>query len=132
MVRYYGDDMDSYSLLFWIKIPVNIKSIEDMRDKIVCVEQYSSQESDLNNYPFIIKKSTEKVDDALLNVQYGKCGAALVEPAIAKKFKNKFPEIQIIEVPLLEKDQVHGIGIAIKKTNKNLTVEIEKAVEVLK
>lgn len=132
MIRYYGDDITSYSLLFWEEIPKDVKKIEDMCGKTVCVEPNSSQESVLNNYPCIFKKPTEKVDDALLQIQYGKCDAALVEPAIAKKFKNKFEEIKILEVPLQQKDQVHGIGIATRKENKRLTDEITKAVETLK
>jgi len=132
MVRYYGEDTTSYSLLFWNQIPENVKKIEDMCGKTVCVEPNSSQESVLDNYPCIFKKPTEKVDDALLQIQYGKVDAALVEPAIAKKFKRNLQEIKILEVPLSAKNQVHGIGIAILKENQKLTEEVKSAIEILR
>ncbi len=94
-----------------------------MRGMTVCVEPASSQDAVLSNYSFIDKKSTEKIDDALLNIRYGKADAAFVEPAIAKKFKQKYPEIQILDVALAPEDQVQGVGIALKKDNSSLIDE---------
>jgi ABC-type amino acid transport substrate-binding protein len=75
---------------------------------------------------------TEKVDDALMNIRYGKADAALVDPAIAKKFKAKFPEIKILDVPLDEHDQIRGLGIMIKKNNKQLIEQVQDAISELK
>ncbi len=131
-VRYQGQTTTSYPLIFWGSIPEGITSITDMKGLTVCVEPASSQEPVLDSYPFIIKRQTERVDDALLNVQYGKADAALVEPAIALKFKKRFPEIQTLEVPLAQKDQVQGVGIALKKENCALRKEIQQAIDELK
>lgn len=131
MVRYQGENTTAYSLIFWKQIPISVSSIEDMKGMTICVEPTSAQDTVLSKYPFINKKSTEKVDDALLNIQWGKADAALVEPAIAKKFKNKYPEIQILDLPLAPEDQIEGIGIAIKKSNIQLTKEIRQAIEIL-
>lgn len=131
MVRYQGDTITSFPLIFWQKIPTNIKSINDMKDMTVCVEPSSSQDTVLSKYDFINKKFTEKVDDALLNIQYGKADAALVEPAIAKKFKNKYPEIQMLDVPLAIENQVYGVGICIKKNNTELINQIQQAINDL-
>lgn len=131
MVRYQGDDVNAYSLLFWKEIPQGITSIADMNGMTICVEPASSQEAVLNTYPNITKLSTERVDDALLMIQYGKAQAALVEPAIAAKFKNRFPETKILEVPLAEEFQVMGTGIAIKKENKKLIQQITDAIAQL-
>ena len=132
MVRYQGDTVTSYPLIFWQKIPAGIKSINDMKGMTVCVEPTSSQDTVLSRYPFIVKKSTEKVDDALLNIQYNKADAAFVEPAIAKKFQQKYPEIKILEVPLSDEDQVHGIGIALLPGNKSLIDAVQRAVNQLR
>jgi polar amino acid transport system substrate-binding protein len=132
MVRYQGDVTPAYVLLFWNEIPETIKSIDDMQDMIVCVEPASSQDAVLSKYPFITKKYTEKVDDALLNIQYGKAVAAFVEPAIAQKFKNKYPEIQTLEVPLSQEDMVFGVGICVEKTNQPMIEAIENAVKSLR
>lgn len=131
MVRYQGETVTSYPLIFWDKIPAGITSINDMNGMTVCVEPASSQDVVLSKYTFINKKPTEKVDDALLNIQYGKADAAFVEPAIAKKFKKKYPEIQILDVQLNPEDQVQGIGIALKKNNSALIDQIQKAVTAL-
>lgn len=132
MVHYQGEDTNSYPLIFWGKIPAGINSIADMKGKTVCVEPSSSQDSALNKYPEINKLYVEKVDDALLNIQYEKADAAFVEPAIAKKFQNKYPEIKILDIPLAKEDQVQGVGIVIKQDNAAQIKEIQDAVEALK
>ena len=131
MVRYQGELVTSYPLIFWENIPPSVKSIDDMSGKTVCVEPASSQDNILSNYTKINKLATEKVDDALLNIRYTKADAALVEPAIAKKFLAKYPQIKILPVPLADKDQVQGVGICIKKNNNKLTIEVKNAVEAL-
>ena len=132
MINYQGDITDSYALIFWKTIPEGVKTISDMKGKIVCVEPASSQESVLSKYNFINKLQTEKVDDALLNIQYGKANAAFVEPAIARKFKNKYSEIQILNIPLESEDQVQGAGIAIKQDNKDLIKQMQDVIATLK
>jgi ABC-type amino acid transport substrate-binding protein len=129
MIPYQGEVLTSYPLLFWNQIPASVSSIEDMNNKVVCVEQGSAQDSVLSKYDFITRFPVEKVDDALLNIEYGKADAAFVEPAIAKKFKNKYPEIQILEVPLAPQDQVHGVGITLKKDSTVLAGKVEQALE---
>jgi arginine transport system substrate-binding protein len=132
MIQYQGETVTAYPLLFWEKIPDNIKSISDMAGMTICVEAHSSQEAVLDRYPGIMKKSVEKVDDALLNIQYKKADAAFVEPAIAQKFKKKFPELILLDVPLVAEDQVHGIGIAVLYRNEELTEKIERAIAAMK
>lgn len=131
MIRYQGDVTRSYPLIFWNKIPTGITSLEDMRGKTVCVEPASSQDAFLNKYDFITKLPVDKVDDALLLIQYGKADAALIDPVIAKKFKNKYPDIKILDLPLEPKDQVQGIGIVVKPDNNELIEQIKKAVAYL-
>lgn len=132
MIHYQGEPTQAYSLLFWQKMPAGINSINDMTGMTVCVEPSSSQSDVLKKYADIVVLPTEKVDDALLNIQYGKADAAFVEPSIAKKFKNKFPEIKILSVPLAPEDHVNGIGIVVKKDNAMLIEQIQKAVQTLK
>ncbi|MCA9770421.1 transporter substrate-binding domain-containing protein [Candidatus Dependentiae bacterium] len=131
MVKYQGDTISSYPMIFWKKIPKGVVSITDMRDMTVCVEPHSSQDAVLQKYNFINTKPTEKVDDALLNIQYNKADAAFVEPAIANKFKKKYPEVQTLDVQLSEEDQVYGIGIAIRKDNNIIIDSVKKAIQQL-
>lgn len=131
LIRYWGDDTKSFPMIFWNKIPENIKSINDMQNLTVCVEPASAQDGVLSKYDFIDRKFTEKIDDALLNIQYGKADAALVEPAIAAKFKAKYPEIKILEIPLSPEDQIQGMGIVVKKNNQKLITQVQQAVQNL-
>lgn len=132
MINYQGETTDSFPLLFWQTIPEGVRSIEDMQGMTVCVEPGSSQDTALTQYPFIRTLSTEKVDDALLNIQFGKADAALVEPAIAAKFKRRYPEIKTLDLPLAPDQQVQGVGIAVKKENTALIQELTQAVDALK
>jgi arginine/lysine/histidine transporter system substrate-binding protein len=132
MVHYQGAVTSSYPLLFWKQIPDGIRTINDLRHKTICVEPSSSQEGVLRQYPFIAPLYVEKVDDALLHIQYKKADAALVEPAIAQKFQKKFPEIEVLELPLAPQDHVQGVGIAVKKDNLNLLHDIEQAIQRMK
>lgn len=131
MVYYQGDTITTYPLLFFKQIPQGIKTIEDMKGLTVCVEPGSSQAVVLDQYPCINQKLTERIDDALLNIQYGKADAAFVEPAIAQKFQNKYPTIVSLAVPLAPENHVQGVGIVIKKENTKLIEQIERAVDEL-
>jgi polar amino acid transport system substrate-binding protein len=132
MIHYQGAVTDSYPLIFWKEIPTGIATLDDLHGVTLCVEPASVQDMILNKYNKINKLSTEKVDDALLNIQYNKALAAFVEPAIAKKFKNKYQEIQILDVPLKHEDQAQGVGLVVKKNNSLLINQLEVAVTMLK
>ena len=132
MINYQGETLTSYPLIFWNEIPNRIQSIDDMKGMTVCVEPGSSQEAVLSKYPFINLRYTEKIDDALMNIQYNKADAALVEPAIAKKFQARYPQIKIVPVLLAPEECEQGIGIAINKNNITLIKEIADAVASLK
>lgn len=129
MIRYQGETVTAYPLIFWKNIPLHVQNINDMNGMTICCEPGTSQEAVLNKYPLITIKPTEKVDDALLSLQTDKADAALVEPAIARKFQKKYPNIKMLSVELQEEDQVQGIGIAVKKEHADLINEIERAMK---
>lgn len=133
MIPYQGDATTAYELLFWQNIPELIRSIDDMSGLTVAVEPGSSQESALEKYQTINKKNMEKVTDALLDLQYGKCDAIFVEPVVATKFKQKFPnDLKSLKVPLSADDYVFGVGVALKKNRFQLSNEIKQAVDQLR
>jgi len=132
MIRYQGETVTEYPLLFWDRIPEGVSSINDMKNMTISVEPSSAQEAALRNYSFIEKQYVDRIDDALLNIQYGKSDAALVEPAIAQKFQKKYPNIKILPLILPPEDQVQGIGITIKKDNQELIERVQAAVDELR
>ncbi len=131
MIRYQGEDTKSFPLIFWETIPNNAKNIIDLQNRTICTEIGSCQESIINKYDFINKLRINTIDEALLNIQYKKADGAIVEPAIAKKFQAKYPQIKILELPLADEDQIQGIGIAIKKENTDLIEKIKNSVKNL-
>jgi ABC-type amino acid transport substrate-binding protein len=132
MIHYQGQKTKTNPLIFWQTVPNNFKTLDDAKGLIISVEPASFQANILAHYPEIMILPTEKVDDALLNIQYGKSDAAFIDPEIAKKFKAKYQEIQIVDVPLKEHEQALGIGIAIKKDNQQLINQIGSAINELK
>lgn len=132
MVHYQGAEKKSNPMVFWQNIPNNIQTLDDMKGMTVCIEPTSFQSDVIARYPDIRLLPTEKVDDALLNIRYGKADAAFIDPEIAKKFKAKYPEIQIMDMPLADDEQALGIGIAIKQDNGAMIKKITGAIELLK
>lgn len=131
MIRYSGKEIVSYPLLFWNGVPENIKTVQDLKDMTVAVESGSCQDAALSCYDFINKKYLEKIDDGLLDIQYKKSDALLVEQVIAQKFLSKYPSIGVFDVPLYDDHKVFGVGICIKKDKKALIDAVQKAVEEL-
>lgn len=131
MIRYQGEDTKTFPLIFWENIPNGAQTIDQLNDCTICTEIGSCQEGVINRYNFINILPVNHVDDALLNIQYKKADGAIVEPAIAKKFQAKYPQIKVLDLPLAPQDQIQGIGIAVKKNNTQLTEKIEASIKNL-
>jgi arginine transport system substrate-binding protein len=108
MVHYQGTTIDSNPLICAPSMSQSIKSFADIKSITLCAEPSSIQASLLEKYN-IPYTPTDKVDDALLALTYGKADAAFVEFAIAKKFKSRYPELIIIDIPLEQEDYIQGI-----------------------
>lgn len=132
MVHYYGEHLTSYPLIFWQTLPAGVASLADLAGQTVCVEPGSAQAAVLDQYTLINQLPVERIDDALLNIQYGKATAALVEPVIAKKFSAKYPQIQIFPIALAPQAQEQGVGIAIRPDRVDLFLQVQQAVQTLK
>lgn len=132
MVHYQGNPQTVQPVLFWEKIPDGIQSLADLNNMTVCVEPSSSQSALVERYKNITVLPVERVDDALLHLRYGRAVAAVVEPAVAKKFQARCPEIKVIEHSLLPEDHVMGTGIMMNRENTELVSLVQKEVDALK
>ena len=132
MIHYYGSNLDSYPLIFWQEIPVGVKSLNDLAGQVACCEPGSAQEMILDQYDLISKLPVEKIDDALLNIQYGKAVAALVEPAIAKKFSAKYAQVKLLNVPISQELQEQGVGIVTLPERSDLIKQVQAVIKKLK
>lgn len=130
MIHYFGNPTTHYPLIFWNNAPSEISDFASLKGMTICAEPGSSQYDVLKQYPEITMLPVDKVDDALMHLQYGSATAALLDPVIAQKFKAKFPNITIVNMPLPDSHQVSGIGIVLKKKSP-LKAALEDAVAFL-
>jgi ABC-type amino acid transport substrate-binding protein len=67
-----------------------------------------------------------------MELRFGKAGAGLVEPSVARRLEKQTPELVFIEQKLPTEFKVIGDGITLKKNNLTLTAEVTKVIEQLK
>lgn len=134
MVPYQGEPITSLPLIFWQTIPSGVKKLEDLSSipgAIVCVEPGSSQEPILESFKGFEIKRVDPLG-SILEIQYGKALATLLEPALFQSLKKKYPELVSIAVPLDEKNKIIGCGIGVKKENTKLLTKINTLIAALK
>ncbi|OJV11130.1 MAG: hypothetical protein BGO14_09080 [Chlamydiales bacterium 38-26] len=134
MVYYQGEKVTSLPLLFWGKVPDNIKNLEDMANNpnaVISVEAGSFQENVLFSVPGLTLKQVDKVSDAILELKYGKSQAVLIDYSLKPIYTKKFPQLKSLTINLPESKQSLGNGICINLDNKELTSAIQKAVSEL-
>jgi ABC-type amino acid transport substrate-binding protein len=137
MVSYYGETITFMKLLFWKSIPAQITKIEDiatLKNPIIIFEPASGiAEKYVNRlveqYPAIIAKPIDTLGTAVLEVQYGKSLAMLLEPLVAQRLLIKNPELKVLEIPLPKDLYVYGCGIAIKKNNSILRDSVASVIK---
>ena len=132
MIQYTGQDVKSFTLVFWKNIPENIKDLRTIPESLVCAEPGSAQEKFLDQFDFIRQKPMSSVIDMILDLKYGKSLAAILEPRVATRLKKQNQEIRILDIPLPKDFQVYGCGIALKKNNTNLSPTISKIIQDMK
>ena len=126
--------MTSMPLLFWGKLPENIKGPEDLKhdlQKIVCVEAGTYQEQVMQAYPGVTLKNVDKITDAIMELKFGKSFAAAIDNALVSFVKQQNPELKVLYFSLPPDQQSLGNGICINKNNPELVAQVKKAVEEL-
>lgn len=134
MIYYQGEKATSLPLLFWEKIPDNIKSLEDMANNpkvVISVEAGSFQENVLLSISGLNLKQVDKVSDAILELKYGKSQAVLVDNSQKINYMKKFPKLKSLTINLPESKQSLGNGICLNSNNRDLAGAIQKAVNEL-
>ena len=134
MVYYQGEKITTMPLLFWGKIPENIKGPEDVKNdpkKIVCVEAGTYQEQVMKAYPGLTLKNVDKITDAVMEIKFGKSLAVAVDNSLVSFLQQQNPELKVLYFPLPSNQQSLGNGICINKNNPELVAQVKKAVEEL-
>ena len=104
----------------------DITKAADMADKKICVIQGYTGELCVQELGFeyeAFKKGTE----AILELNNGKCDVVVLDSATAQKYVKDNPELKIVSDS--EAFEAEQYGIAVKKGNKKLLDEINKAIE---
>ena len=131
MIYYQGKKEDKIPFVFWGEIPEGITSINDLEKKkncTVCVEAGSYQDSILNNYSKLNVRFMDKIDDAIMEIRYGKSLATTIDSSLIKRVKMQYPKAKVLYLPLAEKEQSFGNGICVHKDNQDLSNQIKKIV----
>lgn len=134
MVYYQGEKITTMPLLFWGKIPENIKGLDDLKNdskKIVCVEAGTYQEQVMKAYPEITLKNVDKITDAILEIKFRKSFAIAIDHSLVSFVKQQSPELQALYFELPFDQQSLGNGICINKNNPELVAQVKKAVAEL-
>lgn len=132
MVYYQGAKVTELPLVFWNEIPKDVKKIEDLAKKSICVEAGSYQDSVLQNYPGLKLRHLDKITDAILELKFGKSLASAVDNSLIPHLQSAYPELKMLFVALPENEQSFGNGICLNKSNTELIEKTKKAVEELR
>lgn len=135
MIPYTGENTLEYVLLFHKQIPEGIKNIEDLRNfpgALVLTEPGVSVEKYLDSLGYLQKKQLASLAERLLDLQYGKSLAMIVEPSIARILMQKDPQLKSLGVPLSPHFQISGMGIAAKKENRALSETVLSVIATMK
>ncbi|MBJ7449938.1 MAG: transporter substrate-binding domain-containing protein [Parachlamydiales bacterium] len=129
MVPYFGEDQKELTLLFW-QTSSNIKSFDELNGQVVAVQSGNFQADIINSYKNVQVKELENVTDLIMDIQYGKSFAALVEPKTAQEMISHHPDLIAVNIPLKEDEQVMGFGIGIRPDDIQMidfvTTEVKK------
>ena len=133
-VYYQGAIIETTPFLFWKQIPPGLETINDLEkipNSVVCVEAGSAQEDLLKSFPNLKLKYADKVLDIIMDLRYGKCLTTTVDPGVVPGYVKKHPELKVVELPLPEHQKMFGNGIAIDKSNSELTEKVRVAIAQL-
>ena len=135
LVHYFGDPLTKLPLVFWGEIPAGIKDAADLAlsgNKTVCAQAGTIQHEIISSYPGLDVKSLSNIPDLIMDIKYGKSIAAVLEPKVAYALQAQYPELKILDIPLVIEQQDFGSGIGICKTNIKLINKISAIVSTLK
>ncbi len=132
MIYYQGDQETHIPILFWKTIPEGTLTLGDLAKKSICVEAGSFQESVLSFVNGALLKYTDKVDDAILEIKYGKSLATAIDPSLVLRFTEKYPDIKVLNLPIPKEKQSFGNGICVSKDLPHLATQVKEAIQELR
>ncbi len=132
MIYYQGERVAEMPVVFWKKIPEEIRTLEDLKNCSVSVEAGSYQESVLKRVPDIELKYLDSLNGAVMDLKYGKSLATCMDPPLLPRFQKQFTELKTLFLPLPPEERSEGNGLCIQKSNQPLASQVRQAIEELR
>ena len=135
MVPYTGTAVTTFCLLFKDEVPQGITTMDDLKnlnEPIICVEPGSSQEKFLDQFSWVTCKALGKIEEMVLDVQYKKSLAMLVESQVARRVMRYNNQLKSLSIALPKSFQTFGMGIALTPANKILSLSVETALKQMR
>lgn len=137
LLAYHGEEVKSFSLLFWQKVPARIAQVQDIVDHVVAPIIATQEGTSMYEYltQFDSKltiKSLGEIDELVMDIRYGKSTAALVETPTAYSLLKAHPDLKVVTFSLNEKDRYGGNGIGFAKDNTALLEKVRRIIEKMK
>ncbi|KGG80696.1 amino acid ABC transporter [Caloranaerobacter azorensis H53214] len=107
-----------------------IKSLEDLKDKIIGVQKGSIQEKIAKKQITGSKiKAIGKVSDLILQLKNNKIDALIVEESVGKAYISKNKDLKLLDIKIKAEDD--GFAVAVKKGNTDLLEAINNTLDRL-
>ncbi|QIB26883.1 transporter substrate-binding domain-containing protein [Caloranaerobacter azorensis] len=107
-----------------------IKSLEDLKDKIIGVQKGSIQEKIAKKQITGSKiKAIGKVSDLILQLKNNKIDALIVEESVGKAYISKNKDLKLLDIKIKSEDD--GFAVAVKKGNTDLLEAINNTLDRL-
>lgn len=137
LLPYHGDDINSFSLLFWEQVPPGIAQVRDIVERIKEPVIATQEGTTMADYleQFADKASIKvlgDIDELVMDIRYGKSIAALVETPVAYKLQQMNPLLKVVTFSLNKEYRYAGDGIGFSKGNTVLLDSVRRVMEKMK
>lgn len=131
MVPYFGVGFSNFKLLFWMAVPEGITAITDLvilKKRVIAVEPGSASEKFLSHFDFIKPKQLASIADMIMDVQYGRSDALILEPLIVNRVIKQVPDLKALDIPIPAEFRIYGMGIALRKDQEMLAQAFQQII----
>lgn len=135
MFDVYGKPKAELTCVFWQAIPQGVVTIENLKtyslNKPIGAMAESAWIDVLSEHGITNIMEIEQYRELILPLKYGQASSIVVGPRHALALQKQYPEIKILKVKL-DKPWAEGVGIALKKGNRDLKEKLEKIIAEFK
>jgi arginine/lysine/histidine transporter system substrate-binding protein len=135
LVHYQGAPTTEMTLVFWKAIPAGVTSLEALtqhHNPTICLQSGYMISEVLEKVPGINLKYLPQTVDLVMDIQYGKSVAAVIQPAVAQALNKDHKNLKLLTIEIPAHFQDLGNGIGINKNNHALINKVTAAIAEFK